>query len=145
MSIARNIEVLNQMVAALVSHDLEAQDKYWKKDMIWHGPPSFGDVYGLEAFKYEVVQAYYTAFPDYDGAIDIQVAQGDWIAGTGYVTGTHLGEWLGIPPTGLPVKMRYSDFWRFEDGLLAENWVMTDDLDVMRQLGVDLLARRNKA
>ncbi|MCK4898780.1 MAG: ester cyclase, partial [Anaerolineales bacterium] len=112
MSIARNIEVLNQMVAALVSHDLEAQDKYWKKDMIWHGPPSFGDVYGLEAFKYEVVQAYYTAFPDYDGAIDIQVAQGDWIAGTGYVTGTHLGEWLGIPPTGLPVKMRYSDFWR---------------------------------
>jgi predicted ester cyclase len=92
-----------------------------------------------------VVQAYYTAFPDYDGAIDIQVAQGDWIAGTGYVTGTHLGEWLGIPPTGLPVKMRYSDFWRFEDGLLAENWVMTDDLDVMRQLGVDLLARRNKA
>lgn len=137
----QNLNVLNNMVDALVSHDLEAQDKYWKKDMIWHGPPSFGDVYGLENFKNNVVQAYYTAFPDYDGAIDIQVVQGDWIAGTGYVTGTHLGEWLGIPPTGKKIKMRYSDFWRFEDGLLAENWVMTDDIDVMRQLGVDPLRK----
>ena len=144
MSIERNIEVLNQMVDALVTHDLEAQDKFWKKDMIWHGPPSFGDIHGIEAFKYEVVQVYYTAFPDYDGAIDIQVAQENWIAGTGYFTGTHMGEWLGIPPTGIPVKVRYSDFWRFEDGLLAENWVMTDDLDMMRQLGIDFLARMDK-
>ncbi len=139
MSVAKNIEVLNQYVAALFTHDLDAQDKCWKKDMIWHGPPPFGDVYGLENFKKNVVQAHYTAFPDYDGAIDIQVAQGDWIAGTGYTTGTHMGEWLGIPPTGKKVRFRFSDFWRFEDGLLAENWVITDDIDVAQQLGISLL------
>ncbi len=53
------------------------------------------------------------------------------------------GKWIGIPPTGLPVKMRFSDFW-LKDGLLSENWVMTDDYGVLIQLGIDPLARIDK-
>ncbi|MDK1119219.1 MAG: hypothetical protein QGM50_10600 [Anaerolineae bacterium] len=37
--------------------------------------------------------------------------------------------------------MRHSDFWRFEDGLLAGNRVMTDDIDVMPQLGISSLVQ----
>ncbi|MEM6276702.1 MAG: polyketide cyclase, partial [Pseudomonadota bacterium] len=33
------------------------------------------------------------------------------------------------------------DFWRLENGLIRENWVMVDLLDAYRQLGVDVLAR----
>ena len=141
MTTEHNLELLDLMVVALNAQDIEAHDKYWSTDMIWHGPPGFGDVHGLEAFKSEVLAPFYVAFPDFHGTIDIKVAQGDWIAATGFVTGTHQGEWLGIPPTGKPVKMRYSDFWLFRDGLLVENWVMVDDVDVMRQLGIDLLAQ----
>jgi len=50
----------------------------------------------------------------------------NWVAATGFVTGTHRGDWLGIPSTGKPIKMRYSDFWLVRDGKLAENWVMID-------------------
>ena len=145
MTTENNLELLDRMVVALNAHDIEAHDKYWSTDMIWHGPPGFGDVHGLEAFKSEVLAPFYVAFPDFHGTIDIKVAQGDWIAATGFVTGTHQGEWLGIPPTGKPVKMRYSDFWLFKEGLLVENWVMVDDVDVMRQLGIDLLAQIGQA
>ncbi|TDI84824.1 MAG: polyketide cyclase, partial [Chloroflexi bacterium] len=69
------------------------------------------------------------------------VADENWVAATGFLTATHQCEWLGIAATGKPVKMRYSDFWLVKDGLLVENWVMVDDVDVMRQLGVDPLGR----
>jgi hypothetical protein len=41
--------------------------------------------------------------------------------------------------------MRFSDFWLIKDGLLSENWIMTDDYDVLIPLGVDPLARIDKA
>jgi predicted ester cyclase len=37
--------------------------------------------------------------------------------------------------------MRFSDFWLVRNGRLVENWVMIDEIDVMRQLGVDLLKK----
>ena len=36
--------------------------------------------------------------------------------------------------------MRFSDFWSVKEGKLKENWVMIDNIDVLKQLGVDLLA-----
>jgi predicted ester cyclase len=141
MSTDKNLELIHRMYEALNAQDLEAHDEFWTEDMIWHGPPAFGDIHGLEAFKNEVLKPFYAAFPDYHVKNDIEVADGNWVAATGYLTATHQGEWLGIAATGKPVKMRFSDFWLVKDGLLSENWVMTDDLEVMRQLGVDPLAQ----
>ena len=53
---------------------------------------------------------------------------------------THDG-WMGLAPTGKEINMRSLDFWRLENGLIRENWVMVDILDVYRQLGVDVFAR----
>ena len=49
--------------------------------------------------------------------------------------------WLGIPPLGREITMRSLDFWRVEDGLIRENWVMVDLLDMYDQIGVDVFAR----
>ncbi len=141
MSTDKNLELIHRMYEALNAQDLEAHDEFWTEDMIWHGPPAFGDIHGLEAFKNEVLKPFYAAFPDYHVKNDIEVADENWVAATGFLTATHQGEWLGIAATGKPVKMRFSYFWLVKDGLLSENWVMTDDLDVMRQLGVDPLAQ----
>ena len=136
----QNIDIVHRMIEPLNGHDVDAQDKHWTPDMIWHGPPGFGDVHGIEAFKNEVMGAFYTAFPDFSGAVDIELADDQWVAATGIVTGTHQGEWFGIPATGKHVEMRYSDFWRIENDKLAENWVMIDHVDVFQQLGVDPLS-----
>ena len=53
---------------------------------------------------------------------------------------THDG-WMGIAPSGKRITMCSLDFWRIENGLIRENWVLVDLLDAYRQLGVDVLAR----
>ncbi len=140
MSTEHNLDLIHRMYEALNAQDLDAHDKYWAKDMIWHGPPGFGDIHGIEGFKYEVLKPFYAAFPDYHVKNDFEVAEGNLVAATGFLTAHHQGEWMGIPPTGKPVKMRFSDFWLVKDGLLSENWVMTDDFSVLVQLGIDPLA-----
>ncbi len=141
MSADDNLELVHRMYDALNAQDLEAHHEFWTEDMIWHGPPGFGDIHGVEGFKNEVLKPFYRAFPDYHVKNDIEVADENWIAATGFLTATHQGEWLNIAPTGKPVKMRFSDFWLVKEGRLSENWVMVDHIEVLRQLGIDPLAQ----
>jgi hypothetical protein len=48
---------------------------------------------------------------------------------------------MGIAPADQQITMRSLDFWRCENGLIRENWVLVDLLHVYRQAGVDVLAR----
>lgn len=50
----------------------------------------------------------------------------------------------GLPATGKPVTMRVMDFYLHDEGLIRENWVPLDMLNVLWQLGVDPLARMNE-
>ena len=63
MSAETNLDLVIRMYEALNAQDLEAHNEFWHEDMIWHGPPGFGDVHGLEAFKYEVLQPFYRHSP----------------------------------------------------------------------------------
>ncbi len=139
MSATQNVRLVQKMYEALNAQDLDAHDAFWTEDMIWHGPPGFGDIHGLNGFKYEVLQPFFSAFPDYHAKNDIEFANDDWVAATGFLTGTHRGPWMGLAATGKPMRMRFSDFWRVRNGKLSENWVMVDHLDVFKQLGIDLL------
>jgi predicted ester cyclase len=76
------------------------------------------------------------AFPDFQVVVEDEVAEGDRVASRGYFTGTHHGEFMGIPPTGRTIRCTYSDIWRLEDGKGRENWVQMDTLGLMQQLGV---------
>ena len=48
---------------------------------------------------------------------------------------------MGIAPAGQEITMRSLDFWRCEEGLIRENWVLVDLLDVYTQIGVDVFRR----
>ncbi len=49
--------------------------------------------------------------------------------------------WLGLPPLDKTITLCSLDFWRLEAGLIRENWVLIDLLDIYRQIGVDVFAR----
>jgi predicted ester cyclase len=49
--------------------------------------------------------------------------------------------WMGITPANQKITMASLDIWRCENGMIRENWVMIDILDVWNQLGVNVLAR----
>ncbi|MCE2932416.1 MAG: ester cyclase, partial [Hyphomicrobiales bacterium] len=51
------------------------------------------------------------------------------------------GGFCGLPPSGKPVFMRVMDFYLHHEGLIRENWVPLDMLDLMMQMGFDALGR----
>ncbi len=79
-----------------------------------------------------------------DFAVDTHTANKSTAAVTGWPnmiqTASHDG-WMGIAPSGKKITMCSLDFWRIEDGLVRENWMMVDIQDAYRQLGVDVFAR----
>jgi predicted ester cyclase len=90
---------------------------------------------GVEGFKM-VIGLFRTAFPDIQITLEEEFAEGDKVSTRGYFTGTHTGDFQGIPATGKQVKVEYIDVWRVANGQLVENWVQMDQLGMMQQLGV---------
>jgi steroid delta-isomerase-like uncharacterized protein len=101
--------------------------------VIYDAPP--GMQHGREGFR-QFVAMFLTAFPDAHVTIEEEFADGDYVIHRGYTTGTHQGEFQGIPPTGKQVKMKTIDIWRVANGKMVENWVQMDMLGLMQQLGV---------
>ena len=129
-----NKKLVEDMYVALNTQNLDAHDKYWHQDMIWHGPPGFGDIHGLNNFKEKVMKPFYAAFPDYFVKNDIVCADEKWVSATGFLTGTHEGKYLDLEPTGNSVKFRFFDFWSVKQGKLLENFVMVDNYSFLEQL-----------
>lgn len=84
----------------------------------------------------QAVAMFRTAFPDFHVAVEAMIAEGDEVATRGTFTGTHQGEFMGIPATGKHIRVGYIDIWRLVGGKAVENWVQMDLLGLMQQLGV---------
>jgi steroid delta-isomerase-like uncharacterized protein len=81
--------------------------------------------------------AFIAAFPDLRMDVEDVIASGDKIVARVRVTGTHEGEFMGIPPTGKKIDIQTIDIIRVDAGGKAvEHWGVTDGLKMMQQLGV---------
>jgi predicted ester cyclase len=67
------------------------------------------------------------AFPDYRWEIQRILVDDPWIAVHFVDTGTHLGPWRGVPPTGRAVSTDEFAMYRLEQGRIAEVWVTADN------------------
>lgn len=74
-------------------------------------------------------------FPDHDAVVEDQIAEGDKVATYKTFTGTHEGEFAGVPPTGKRATIRVIDIVRLRDGKIVEHWNVVDQLGLMQQLG----------
>ena len=122
--------------------------QFWHPRMNWYGPAGIGTGRGIAGFRNWHQIPFLNAMPDRGKYVqDITYhffGDGDYAAVTGWpnMIQTVTGDgWMGIAPSGRRITMCSLDFWRIENGLIRENWVMVDVLDVYRQLGVDALAR----
>jgi predicted ester cyclase len=78
--------------------------------------------------------SYFTAFPDLHVAIDELIAEGDKVFCRSTMTGTHDGEYKGIPPTGRNVAAESAEVFRIVDGKIAGYWCLANVAGLMRQL-----------
>ena len=79
---------------------------------------------------------FFNAFPDSRFTIDDMIAEGDRVVTKKTFTGTHTGDFAGIPATGRTVTLQYVDIMRVRNGRIVEHWLSMDQLSFMQQLGV---------
>jgi steroid delta-isomerase-like uncharacterized protein len=120
-------EVFNQQL-------LERAGEYVAQDYLDHGAVP-GQGLGLEGAKRQRWARYFAAIPDLHAQVDDMVAEGDRVSVRFTVTGTQVGELVGIPPSGRRFDVGGMCIYRIADGKIAEQWEQVDWLGVMRQLG----------
>jgi steroid delta-isomerase-like uncharacterized protein len=81
------------------------------------------------------VETMLNAFPDLAIDIEEMIADGDIVAVRVRFRGTQTGSFLGIPPSCKTVDYQSSEFYRFADGRLTEEWICSDTLTMMTQVG----------
>ncbi len=121
-------------------------EKYWHSRCNWYGPSGIGTCRGISGFRNWHQIPFLNALPDRRSINDSRYlfADGDYVAFTAWpgMAMTVSGDgWLGIAPANQEITLRSLDFWRCENGLIRENWVLVDILHAYKQLGVDVLAR----
>lgn len=130
-----NKEIAQHICEGLYGNgDTSLVDRYFAEDFVSHDP-----VPGFPADR-EGVRNHVEAI---HGAMDVEqseathlLAEGDDVAVHWRITGTHTGEYIGIPATNRRVDTNGIVIYRFRDGKVVEEWQRSDDLGMMQQLGV---------
>lgn len=84
----------------------------------------------------DVLAGMFTGFPDLHWTMHDTVVQDDRITTVSSWTGTHRGEFLGIPPTGRAVSVEAWTVDRYRDGMLVESRIIMDVAGMLTQLGL---------
>jgi len=133
MSQQDNIKLQQQFGEAVNSGNLSALRDIVAPGAVDHDPaPDQGT--GPEGFiKFFTMLR--SAFPDLKIAVEHMVADEENVAFAYTVTGTHSGDFLGVPATGRQIKARGMQITRFENGKQVERWGSSDELGILQQIG----------
>lgn len=75
------------------------------------------------------------AFPDLRATIEDEIAEGDRVVVRATFSGTHRGEFMGLPATDRRMAYAVVDIFRVVDGEVVEHWGVSDMLGLMQKLG----------
>ena len=148
---ADSVKLVSAMLAALgefANGGIEAMrlSDFWHPNFSWYGPAGIGTARGIDGFRHWHQIPFLKAMPDRVGSLGQGhlFGDGDYVGFTAWpgmrATISDDG-WMGIAPSGQKITMRSLDFWRCENGMIRENWVLVDLLDVYHQIGVDVFER----
>ena len=133
MSNKANIETQQRMGEAVNKGNLDDFREVFAPDVKDHDPaPGQGPgPDGFIAFFTDLR----TAFPDLKVEVEEMVADEEKVAIAYTLTGTHKGNFLGIPPTDKKIKARGVQIARFKDAKIVERWGSSDELGILKQIG----------
>jgi len=94
---------------------------------------------GHESRGPEPFKAFYNnlrlALPDLRLTVEDMLGEGDKVAVRISIEGTHMGDALGVPPTGSSVRFGGIILARIENGRIAQAWNSLDLLSLLKQIG----------
>ncbi len=122
------------------------------EDVDWNGSAPIDQIVGVEGLIADFWLPLLHSFPDlkrapyvFMGGIETGLSDwagepgGEWVTGCGYLSGTFVNDWLGIPATGKKTNIWFGQFYLMREGKIAESYGQYDILAVMRQAGYQVL------
>ena len=132
---AETVALLENVFVCFNSHDPAKFRAFCSDDFQFHDASNPSPVEGRDLFV-SALEAWWKAFPDSQITGKMIIASGDWAAAEATVTGTHLGDFKGIPGTGKTVGWMFMEIAEFKDGKLRALRAYRDNMNIYKQLGV---------
>jgi steroid delta-isomerase-like uncharacterized protein len=133
MTTATAEDIVRRFVADVISHgDLDQLDHLLADDYEYHAPGM--DIRGREGIR-QVFAMLRAGFPDWSETIEDLLVDRDRAVFRVTGRGTHLGEFMGMPPTGREVLVAGIDIVRLDGDVVVEHWAVFDQLGMLRQIG----------
>lgn len=123
------------MIDAINARNLDALDGVMAENVVRHSQSTSGiEVTSLDDMK-SFLRSDFAVVPDSKQTCPTMIAEGDYVAVWCEYTGTQQGPMGPFPATGKPLNLDFAGFLRFEEGKIAEMWVVWDNLTALTQLG----------
>jgi steroid delta-isomerase-like uncharacterized protein len=133
----QNKAIVNRWFEEMNKGNVEIFREMFHPEFVLYSPSNTTKPFSLEE-TIETVKMNFKAISDYNLSIQELVAKGDKVIVRFIETGTHSGEWLGIPATGNKYEISTISIWHLKDGKVAEYREEADWLGVFLQLGMEL-------
>jgi steroid delta-isomerase-like uncharacterized protein len=108
----------------IIQNDLDAVGEFFAPDYVVHLTGQCMDL-GHDGVR-RILRMYRRAFGDLQIEVEVLVAAKDRVAWLRTFRATHKGDFKGFPATGRAIVWREMVTSRFRDGLIAEDWLITD-------------------
>ncbi len=136
MSTEQNKALVRRLVEEVINQgNIRVVDELAAPNFVEHEELPPGVPPGLEGSK-AMFGMLHSAFPDLKATIEHLVAESDQVVLHMIWTGTHKGEFMGIPPTGKSISVNVIDILSIADGKFVEHWGVMDQMAMMQQLGL---------
>jgi steroid delta-isomerase-like uncharacterized protein len=116
--------------------DLAALDGLVHPDVVVHPPTATEPLRGRDALG-TYIAGFRRALDGLDFAIEDVISEGDRAVVRLTVTGTHVGDLLGVAATGKRVSVPEVLILKVSDGVIVEDWVFADLLGLLGALRND--------
>jgi len=129
-----NKALVHRIYECFSQNNLDVLDELIASDFTDHNPNP-GQAPGLEGLK-QFISSMHSVLSDLQDNVEDMVAEGDKVVARLRISGTHQSEFMGAAPTGNQVTFTGIDILRIAEGKVVEHWGNSDELGMMRQLGV---------
>jgi steroid delta-isomerase-like uncharacterized protein len=131
----RNLQAVTDVLQFWNTHDIPGIVNFYDDDIVWRNV-AMEETYSGKKEVAEFLSKLMTALPDLVFKVSYKIASGDNVSEQWTVSGTHLGTFWGIPPTGRYVEIRAMSMVELRDGKFLRDEFYFDTGMILRQMGL---------
>jgi steroid delta-isomerase-like uncharacterized protein len=131
----RNLRAVTDVLHFWNTHDVDGILNFYNDDIVWTNV-ALEEVYTGKQEVRAFINRLLTAFPDLSFEVVDKFARDDNVSERWYIRGTHLGPFIGIPPTGKRLEIPGISMVRMRDARFLSDWFIMDAAAGMRQMGL---------